>query len=281
MRIAVAFCAVLSLAACGEDSQTNTQLPATTAAIKLPKPLAKTGAEQLAEFKNDLTICTSAMLTFEKDRAFLEAFMDANKRSAKPLEDFLRQASFSKSADIQYILANRKYFVIDVSFHPTEFAVAWVKDEPVYCGVSEQRLEEIEVLGESPEAWEVRQYFLDRWLKDLRSPSDEMDFYPNQYEDFNKVVTPASRLYATNQRSLWLAWVKKAIEHLDSQRGELEEGAGGQTLAEQNKILDKEVAVLTTFLQPSHTETVAGAQVQAASAPAAAVSQSKGAASPR
>lgn len=256
MRLIVIYCIALFIVGCGDKGQTNNQQPAPAAEVKQ----TKSAAELLAAFKTEISTCASAVQTFEKDRAFLEEFMDANKRRAKPLQDYLRQASFSKSADIQYVLANQKYFVVDVTYHPTEFAVAWVKDEPVYCGVSEQRLKEIETLGESLEAWEIRRYFLDRWLKDLRSPSDEMDFYPEQYEDFNKLVMPASKLYSTALRSQFLAWGKTAIAYFKSQRKELQEGAGGQTLAEQSKILDKEVAFLTALLQPQGTESVGSAQ---------------------
>lgn len=267
MRIAIAFCAVLSLVACGEESQTNNQQPATA---PMARP-TKSAAELLAAFKTEISTCVSAVQTFEKDRAFLDEFMDASRRESKRLEDFLRQASFAKSGDVQYIINNPKYFVVDVTFHPTAFAVAWVKGEPVYCGVSVQRLQEIEALGESPEAWEIRSYFLDKWLKDLRPPSDEADFYPEQYEEFNKFVAPASKLYSTTLRPQFVAWGKTAIAHLDSQRGELQEGAGGQTLAEQNKILDEEVASLTALLQSSQrAEAVGSTHPQAGSAPAAA-----------
>lgn len=267
MRLVVMFCVALCIAACGEKAQTNDQQTAPAGTVAQ----SRSAAELLAAFRTEISVCVSAMQTFERDRAFLEAFMDASKRESRPLEDFLRQAAFAKSGDIQYILSNLKYFVIDVSFHPTGFAVAWVRNEPVYCAVGMKRLEEIEALGESPEAWEVREYFLERWLKDLRPPSDEADFFPEQYEGFNKFVTAASKLYSANFRPQLHAWGKTAIEHLESQRGGLQEGAGGQTLAQQNAILDSEEAFLRTLLQlPPHEYGGGGTRLQAGSAPAAA-----------
>ncbi len=263
MRLIVMFSVALCIAACSEGGQTNNQQSAPAEA----RP-TKSAEELHAAFKTELTVCVSAMQTFERDRAFLEAFTDAPRRESQPLEDFLRQASFAKSGDIQYILSNLKYFVIDVSFHPTGFAVAWVRNEPVYCALSMKRLEEIEALGESPEAWEVREYFLDRWLKDLRPPSDEADFFPEQYEGFNRFVTAASKLYSVNFQPYLHAWGKTAIEHLEAQRVGLREGAGGQTLAEQNGILDNEVAFLKTLLQLSRPEYAGGTQLQADTVPA-------------
>lgn len=248
MRHAVVFCIALVVAGCGDEARTTSQRPAPAATTKQ----SKSAAEVLALFKAEMGICTSAMQTFEKDRAFLVEYMDANKRESKPLADFLRNASFANSEDVQYILKNQKYFIVDVTFHPTAFAVAWVKNEPVYCGVSILRLQEIEALGESAEAWEIRAYFLDRWLKDLQSPSNESDFSAEQYEAFNKFVATASKLYSTALRPQFLAWGKTAIAYFEAQRKDLIEGAGGQTVAEQNKILDTEEAAISALLQPLH-----------------------------
>lgn len=265
MRLVVIFCIALFVAACGEERQTDIRQPAPV----VEESQTKSAAELLTAFKTEISVCVSAMQTFERDRAFLAKFTDGPRREAEPLEDFLREAAFARSGDIQYILANLKYFVIDVSARPTEFAVAWVRNEPVYCAVSNMRLEEIEALGESPEAWEVREYFLDRWLKDLRAPGDEADFSPEQYEGFNKFVMAASKLYTTNFRPQFREWVTAAIEHLGSQRAGLRDGAGGQTLAEQNKILNKEVGFLRTLLQQLRPDHPAGTQTQAVSESAA------------
>ena len=267
MRLVVVFCIALVVAGCGDETRTTTQQPAPAATTKQ----SKSAAEVLALFKAEMGICTSAMQTFEKDRTFLSEYMDVNKRQSKPLADFLRNASFANSEDIQYILKSQNYFIVDVSFHPSAFAVAWVKNEPVYCGVSMLRLREIEALGESAEAWEIRAYFLDRWLKDLQSPSNESEFSTAQYESFNKFVATASKLYSTALRPQFLAWGRAAIAYFEAQRIDLIEGAGGHTVAEQNKILDNEVADMKELLQPLFPESAGSIQPQIGSAPVAAL----------
>jgi hypothetical protein len=42
--------------------------------------------------------------------------------------------------------------------------------------------------------------------------------------------------------------VRRAIDHFNAQRSELIDGAGGESLAEQNKTLDREVSYLEAFL---------------------------------
>lgn len=266
MRLVTIFCIALSIAGCGEKNPSNSQPPAPVATATQ----TKSAAEMLADFKTDISTCNSAVLTFEKDRAFLEQFSDDTKRNSKSVEDFLRQASFANSEDIQYILNHRKYFVIDVSFHPSAFAVAWVKNEPVYCEVSILRLQEIEELGASPEAWEIRSHYLDRWLKDLQSPSNESDFSLSQYESFNRFVKDAAKLYSSNYQPQLVAWGNSAIAYFESQRSGLVYGAGGKSLIEQNKILDKEVADLTAILQMLHPVSAGILQHQTGSAPVVA-----------
>lgn len=244
-------CFALTVVACGETNQDQSATNKSVSAVVAEQSaLQNMSATQIfAAFQKDISVCISAMNTFETDHAFVLEFGNAEKRASKPLEDFLRHASFAKAGDIQYILANRKYFVIDVTYHGSEFAIAWVKLEPIFCAPTHQRLKEIEMLGESPEAWEIREHFLSRWLADLSPPSDEMDFYPEQYEGFNRFVMEAAKLYSSSHRPKFLAWVKKAIEHFELQRGLLEEGAGGQTLAEQNKFIDDEVLFLKGFIK--------------------------------
>jgi len=264
MRFVIVCCVALTIYGCGEKTQK--QIESSLPASAVMPALVLTSAEIFAAFQKDIATCKSAVNTFESDHAFVLDFGDAEKRSSKPLEDFLRRASFAKSGDIQYILANLKYFEIGVTYHPTEFAIAWAKSEPIFCALTQQRLKEIEMIGESPEAWEIRVDFLDRWLADLRPPSDELDYYPEQYEEFNRFILEAAKLYSSSHRPKFLSWAKKSIEHFESQRGQLEEGAGGQTLAEQNKIIDSEVLFLRSLIEPSRTET--SGVVQAASSPA-------------
>ena len=211
----------------------------------------KMQAEIFAAFQKEISVCISAMKILKADRAFVDAFTSQEKRQAKPLEDFLRTSTFAGTEEVQYILSNLKYFVIDVNFHGDAGAVAWVQNEPIYCAPSLRRLEEIEGLGESQEAWSIREHFLDRELANLSSPSEEASYDPLQFESFKLPVKKVSQFYSSMQRPKFIAWIQKAIESVESQRRDLQEGAGGQSVAQQNKIIDGEVSFLRSFLEQS------------------------------
>lgn len=253
MRLVFICCLALTIAACGETNQHLAVASQSASAVVAAQSKAKniTAAEIFAAFKKDISVCESAAKTLKMDTAFIDSYSDAFRRESKSLESFLREAGSAKSGDIQYILANLKYFQMNVCFDDCDSVVARVENEGIFCDVSQQRLADIESLGESSQAWEVREFFLSKNLTDLRSPSDDMGFYETQYDSFNQFVTDTSKRYIA-QRPQFLAWVKKAIEHLELQRKGIEEGGAGQTLVEQNKILDKEISFLKLFEQATH-----------------------------
>lgn len=239
-----------SIAACERSSEV--QLPASSkaAADAIPRQLQShpvTASEILAAFRKDIAVCISAMATLNKDQAFIDEYSDAQRRESKSLEEFLRQSIFSTNEDIQYIRANLKYFFIDLDNHQNMMAVAWADNTGVFCAPSELRLDEIEALGESPDAWEVRLNFLERGLANLIPTGSVSGDSEGQFEYFKMDVEKAARVYISTQRPKFIAWVKKAIEHIEMERNSLTTEAG-MTLAEQNKIIDRKVAFLQGFV---------------------------------
>lgn len=206
--------------------------------------------EILTSFNRDVSVCRSAVMLFETDPSFMNVMYFAESRLSKSLGEHLRNASFAKEADIQYMIANEAYFVVDLSNHINEFAIAWTKSSSIFCQPSELRLKEIEAVGASAEAWQIRVHFLNRWLANLISPSFGTEFDTLQYKYFNQFVGEAARLYSTSHRVIFHAWVNKAIQHLLAQRESLEETSGEtEPLDKQKEYIDNEVTILESFLQ--------------------------------
>ena len=146
--------------------------------------------------------------------------------------------------------------------------MAWVKDAGIYCAPSDQRLKDIEALGESEEAWKVREFILSNELHDLDSPSDESG-YGVDFEEWRTTLSEVSKRYSTTQRPKLVTWVQEAVKHVESQRNKLSEGAGGRSVAEQNKIIDEEVAFLNGLVKNTSHDSLSVGQLQITSSPAA------------
>lgn len=235
------------MSACDKSSEiqsTSNSLPETS---EQASPHDEATSRILAAFKKDISVCSSAMEILKNDRAFIDEFSDALKRESKSLEDFLRQSSSSNTEEIQYILANLKFIFIDLDNHQTGMAVAWAGNTGVFCAPTPLRLEAIEALGESADAWEVRVNFLDRELADL-TPTGSVSGNPEEeFEYFKESIKDASRIYSSTQRPKFLAWINKAISHVEAERKTLTTFPG-MSIEEQNKIIDGKVAFLQSFI---------------------------------
>jgi hypothetical protein len=230
------------------------------------KTQRQTAAEILAAFHKDISVCTSVVKVFETDRSFIDEFLSAEKRNSRPLGDFLRQASFASAVEVQYILSNLKYFFIDVDMEGNAMAVAWVDNEGIFCTPSFLRLQEIEALGESSEAWEIRVNFLDRELKNLIPTDSVLGDSEEQFKYFKANVEEAFRMYSSTQRHKFIAWVKKAIAHIELQRNNLSTDAG-LSLEELNKRIDEKIGSLRSLAGEPHTERLNS--IQGAGSPSA------------
>ena len=201
----------------------------------------------LGAFRNDISVCHSITKVLNADRAFIASFIPYVNRVSKPLEMFLLQSPNSSSTEFQYVLRNQAYLDIDVSPHGHAFAVAWVENEGIYCAPTLARLDAIEALGESQEAWTIRKFFLDKALQSLEHPSDEMTTGTIDFESFKSFVLKADGRYMRTQRSKFLAWTWAAVETIESSRKRIEAGAAGRSTGEQNGMLDDRIMFLRSF----------------------------------
>jgi hypothetical protein len=201
-------------------------------------------SEILRAFRKDISVCKSITTVLKADRSFVDKFISFKNRQVKAVEAFLRESPSSDSPDFQYVLRNAEYFDIEVSMHGHAWAVAWVEGEGIYCALTYNRLRAVEALGESPQAWEIRKFFLDKALQGMEHPSDEMSDGLVDFEQFKSLVLDADKLYSGPQRSKFIAWIGTAINAIDSSRKRVVDGAAGLSASEQNKVLDDRIAFL-------------------------------------
>ena len=245
----LAVCALL-LVAC-QPAEPDVRPVTPTAPAGTPVPQAPTPAAMLARFEADLKACQALVGALASDRAFVESFQSAKVRSSQPVQALLRQSAVARAPEVAYFLDHGKYMVLDVDFHKDPWAVAWVPREPVYCGLTFAILADIEALGESAEAWRVRQFFLDKALENLSPPGDESPGGLVPYDHFKTYVLEASRLYTGAQKAAYQAWLDKAIQTVDESRKGIEDGAAGLTSQQQQQMVDERLAFLRQLSPPA------------------------------
>jgi hypothetical protein len=206
-------------------------------------------SEILRAFRQDLAACSAITKLLQTDRYFVDSFTPYVNRASKPFTEFLRASPNAKSEAFQYVLRNAKYFEIDVSMHGDAWAVAWVEGEGIYCAPTFARLKAIEALGESAQAWTVRRFFLDKALKSLEHPSNEMASGALvDFDRFKSLVVETHKRYSGVQRSKFVAWLHSTIKEIDGSGSRIMDGAAGLSAAEQAKTLDERIAFLRSLV---------------------------------
>ena len=216
-----------------------------------PAPQAKTATEVLARFDADLKACADLVRALETDRAFVESFQSWKVRSTQPVAALLRKSAVTRTSEVAYFLGHEQYMELGVDFHGHPWAVAWVRNEPIFCAPTYQRLSEIEAMGESAEAWRIRLYFLDKALEHLSPPWDEGAGNLVEFSSFEAFVQEAAKLYTGPQKATFQTWLNKAIQTLAASRKDVAEGAAGLTSQQQHQMLDERLAFLRQFVQPA------------------------------
>lgn len=214
-------------------------------------PQARTATEVLARFDADLKACADLVRVLETDRAFVESFQSAKVRDAQPVAALLRKSAVAQTPAVAYYLEHEQYMELDVDFHGHPWAVAWVRNEPIFCAPTFERLSEIEAMGESGEAWRIRLYFLERALEHLSPPWDEGAGGLVEFDQFKALVLDTSKLYTGAQKAAFHAWLDKAIKVLDASRKDVTEGAAGLTSQQQHQMLDERLAFLRALAGPA------------------------------
>lgn len=230
----------LVLAGCGDrDSASGSK------SANLPTP-----AEVLQAFRNDLAVCDALVNTMKADTGFLQAFKSADIRRTRSRESLLRESPFAGTPPYEHLIANPQYFFLGVGHPENPFAAAWVPGEPVFCGPSLARLKTVEALGESEEAWTVRQYFLDKLLASLSHPSRENAGGSIDFEYLEPFIREAANRYKGPIRPRFLAWLQQAIAAVQAGRAQIEDGAAGLSAETQHGMLDERIAILRAYAQP-------------------------------
>jgi hypothetical protein len=216
-----------------------------------PAPQARTAAEVLARFDTDLKACADLVRVLETDRAFVTSFQSAKVRDAQPVSALLRKSAVAQTPAVAYYLGHEQYMELDVDFHGNPWAVAWVRNEPIFCAPTFERLSEIEAMGESGEAWRIRLYFLDKALEHLSPPWDEGAGSLVEFDSFKAFALEASQRYTGAQKAAFHAWLDKAIQALAASRKEVTEGAAGLTSQQQHQMLDERLSFLRQLALPT------------------------------
>jgi len=235
MKYAITLLIIL-LCACSEDkhsgldSKNADKIAAASVTQAVPikvnvgnKAPALSAAEMLAAFHKDMEVCKSVAKLLKDDRSFVD--IDYSTPQPEPIDVLSRQPTYANSEPFKHILSNRKYFVVGIANMEVgnPWAEAWVdNDEHIFCQLTPQRMDEIELLGESQEAWEIREYFLDKTLYGLSPITSLMGDAEVESEWLKSETQEASQRYLHGQRPKFLAWVIKAIRVIEKERNEIE-----------------------------------------------------------
>ena len=231
-----------------------------------PQPSARAAgindaaAKIRSAFQRDLAMCGGIIKRIGTDRDFVDAFLSAGDREAKSLAGLIRKSPYAQTPEYVYLLSNPDTIDVGVSYHGHPWAVAWVENEAIYCAPTLERMQDIEALGESAEAWQVREFFLDKALQYSESSGgDTSDANKIKQGEFQTLVQQASQRYTGEQRPQFIAWTRKAIDIIERQRSEeTVDAPAGSALAgiyermKRNAPPDERVTFLRGFLQDKH-----------------------------
>lgn len=248
---------LLLLSACSEEkypefaAKTSEKIVTTATLKSVPtkemegnKAPILSASKMLAAFHKDIEVCKSAVKLLKDDRSFVD--IDYSTPQPDPLDVISLQPQYANTPTFQHILSNREYIVVGIANMEigNPFAEAWTdNDEHIFCQLTPRRMDEIELLGESPEAWEVRKYFLDKTLNGLSPITSLMADAEIESEWLITETQEASQRYVHDQRPKFLAWVKKAIQVVEKERNEIK-ADDVFSIEWQRKTLDRRLAYL-------------------------------------
>jgi hypothetical protein len=221
--------ALLLLTSCSDnepstlDSHQSSLTVAPTSDLSAPSGVTATSSiapntgmyaqEILAAFNKEKAICHSVANLRRTE------LHQGSQQFTTPSE-ILNEQPFKDSMEANYITTHAKYFEIDESYERYPWTVARFKgQEQIYCALTKKRLEEIEALGESEEAWKLREFFLNMELNTLENVSG-LGSGGNQvsWDLWSSELEKVSRFYATTQRSNFVTLAQKAIPILERER---------------------------------------------------------------
>jgi len=132
-------------------------------------------------------------------------------------------------AEVLYLLSHPAYFEIDIDFHYSPLEAVYLAETDMYCAQTMKRLHELESLGRSDIAWNIREKWLNHYFAQMDMPWYEMASVSEEhfFREFEKV----KQIYKIQEdKIILLRWVDNA-EKILFQKAETEdlEGATGQT----------------------------------------------------
>jgi hypothetical protein len=138
------------------------------------------------------------------------------------LDEQLREYS-----EVRYLLSHPAYFEIDIDFHYSPLEVVYLAETDMYCVQTMKRLYELESLGRSDIAWDIREKWLNHYFAQMDMPWDEMaSLSPERFfTEFEKV----KQLYNSEKDKKYLRqWVDNAeiILFEKAEKGNIEGYAG-------------------------------------------------------
>ena len=243
--------AVVTLAGCDRAEPAVQNAVAAVLSASKPQPATPPPvrpAEISAAFRRDIATCPAALHALARDKVFIDAFAYANNRESKPWDYFVAKSSARRNKDVKYLLANSRYFDLDLATHGHPLALGWIKSAGIYCAPTLRRLLEAESGGESEAGWAVRSWFLDMLFKGLRHPTDAVGTGTVADEFFKKVAQDAARIYSGQRRQDFRAWVGRAVQATEAERGKIDAVAGAVTADEQHRVLDERVQFLRSLV---------------------------------
>jgi hypothetical protein len=262
MRILTLIVFAISLCACSEKehSVVNSKSAGKVATASVTQSVqAKTNiesktpalsaVEMLNAFHKDIEVCKSVAKLLKDDRSFIG--VDYSTPQPETLVVLARQPKYSNLEDFKHILNNKKYFIVDIANMEVgnPWAVAWTEnDENIFCQLTPQRMEEIELLGESQEAWEIREYFLDKTLFGLSPITNLFGDNEVEFEYLKTLTQEASHRYLHELRPKFIGWAKKAIGVVEKERSEVKPD-DVFSVDVQNKILDKRLSFFRNVVE--------------------------------
>ncbi|WP_334187289.1 hypothetical protein [Noviherbaspirillum sp.] len=254
MRFLLVACSLstLLLGGCAQLQPPPQQQPPTRAAT-----INDAAARIRHAFQRDLAMCGDIIKRIGADRGFIDAFLSAGNREAESLAGLIQKSPHAQTPEYTYLLRNPDTIDVGVSYHGHPWAVAWVENEAIYCAPTLERMQDIEALGESADGWQVREFFLDKALQHSESSGgDTSDANKIKQGEFQTLVQQASQRYTGEQRPLFLAWTRKAIDTIERQRREetVDAPAGSALSAiyeqlKRNAPPDERVTFLRGFLE--------------------------------
>lgn len=122
-------------------------------------------------FLYEKSLCHAIVAVLQRDKNLAKDLINANEETTY---GHIAASQVASELVIQYLLEHRKYLFIGVDSHGGPgYVYATSSVIPVFCAPTLERLREIESLGPSEYAWNVRASFLNDFLANLYIPSLE------------------------------------------------------------------------------------------------------------